>query len=1141
MERFLSRLAVLILILGLTVYGPNPGLAQAAATLTLSQTSGTPGSTLSISGSNFTASETGINVTYDGSPVATGIVANAVGAWTTSFTVPASASGSHPIVATGPVTGAVSTTFTVVAGISMSPLSGAPGTTVTVTGAGFGASETGVTVTYDGVAVVPAGVPVTAQGGWTATFPIPASASGAHSIQAFGSTTSTPRTIIFSVTPTVTLNRSSGAPGSSVTVTGSGFGASETGITVTYDGIIVASSISANSQGFWSTSIVIPSSPAGSHAIHAYGATTIAAATSDATFVVGAGISVNQASGAPGSSLTVTGSGFGISETGISITYDAATVASGIRANDKGNWTATFTVPASPAGSHSIRAAGSTTPAVSDVVFTVTPAIASGQTGGAPGSPITVTGSGFAANETGITVTYDNATVASGIRANAQGNWTATFTIPASPAGSHVIHAAGGTTQAASIPDVILTVGAGISVSQTSGAPGRSLTVTGSGFAANETGITVTYDTATVASGIRANAQGTWNATFVIPSSASGSHSIRASGATTQAASTSEVIFTVAPGLAVSQASGAPGNSLTVTGSGFAANETGITVTYDTTTVASGIRANAQGNWTATFVVPPSASGSHSIRASGAMTQAGAVSEASFTASAGIALNPASGHVGGAVEITGSGFAPNSALRFTYDDSEIPAAGVTTDATGSFSKSVTIPQSKAGPHTIRVTDAQRVDARATFTMDSTAPPAPAPSSPDDGARIGVLGGGKPTLRWSNVTDPSGVTYILQIDTTAEFSLPVVEKVELKTNQYTLTASEALPLGEYFWRVRAVDGASNQSAWSPPRVLKSGLMPLWALLAIILGGVGLAVFGAYYLIVKLSARRRQAIAVAEGEVPRVVVTGQWRSIEAEETAREPRPLPLRLALPQPEKGKKTLSYEDQARLKVIVDFAQSLPLAEAGYTTSWLTDLIETGMGISLSAPVYEQLLRSELQVRYEPTWINHPTYQDLTSLLEGQAILQDLNSFVDAVNRCASEATLLLQDIYRDSTSEIPSGFLEKGGWNYISAVYADAMSWFLGRSLRDPSERDYSIKPRGGDEAGGLWLFGEDTTAFAGPLIQAADEKEGIRFRTLHLKLRRSYRNNNKAKDLVGMMTQLEVQRSKLLNIFSQFGRLRQ
>jgi hypothetical protein len=204
--------------------------------------------------------------------------------------------------------------------------------------------------------------------------------------------------------------------------------------------------------------------------------------------------------------------------------------------------------------------------------------------------------------------------------------------------------------------------------------------------------------------------------------------------------------------------------------------------------------------------------------------------------------------------------------------------------------------------------------------------------------------------------------------------------------------------------------------------------------------------------------------------------------------------------------------------------------------------METGMGLQVSTLVYEQLFKGELQVRYEPAWMHHPAYQDLTTLLKGQSILQELNAFVDAVDHCASESASLLQGIYRDAITEVPADFLEKGGWGFISAVYADAMSWFVGKSLRDPSERDYTIGSLGepGEGAEERWLYAEEATSFAGQLILAHDDKEALRLQALHLRLRRTWRNSSQARQIAAMITQLEMQRGRLLNVFSQFGRLK-
>jgi hypothetical protein len=290
-----------------------------------------------------------------------------------------------------------------------------------------------------------------------------------------------------------------------------------------------------------------------------------------------------------------------------------------------------------------------------------------------------------------------------------------------------------------------------------------------------------------------------------------------------------------------------------------------------------------------------------------------------------------------------------------------------------------------------------------------------------------------------------------------------------------------------------------------------------------------------------------VPVTEIETPEVV-TGQWRVVQPERRlaegtgTAERTALPWRLALPESPKREATISAEDQARLKVIVDFAQSLPLVSPDNNVDWLVSLAETEPGAGVSAPAYEQLLKGELRVHYEPAWKRHPVYQDLTTLLQGQTILQDLNAFVDGVDHCATEATGLLQDIYLGAKAGIPTDFFQKGGGEFISSVYSDAIGWFLGKSLREPSLRDYAIKP---DDANAgmmaLWLAGEGDAYSSRPLVQALEEKDASRLQALHLELRRKYRNSSQAKRVADMITQSEVRRTRLLNVLNQFGQIKQ
>lgn len=700
--------------------------------------------------------------------------------------------------------------------------------------------------------------------------------------------------------------------------------------------------------------------------------------------------------------------------------------------------------------------------------------------------------------------------------------------------------------QASTVPDVTFTISAGILVNPTSGAPGNSVTVTGGGFGANEAGIIVTYDGKSVASGLQANSQGGWTSTLIIPASSSGSHILDAGGASTLATSIADITFTVKPEIHTSQASGAPGSPATITGSGFGSGETGISVTFDGKSISSGIQANSEGSWSANLVIPPSTSGAHNIGAAGSASAT--VGTISFNITPSILLSPAFGFVGGTTDIRGSGFAPNSPVKFSYDDKDIPTEGAITDESGSFTKSLTVPKSQAGTHNIKVTDGQNNSSRAVFTMDSTPPPTPTLLSPGDGTKVGFLGNATPNLKWSNVTDPSDITFHLQIDTTPDFSHPILEKTDISGTRYTLTSSEALPRGEYYWRVKAVDGASNQGDWSETWMVKSGLIAPAVLILIIVALIAAIGLGIYFILARRQRRVWEGVPVPEVEVapmPSQVVTSRLRLAQPEDTAARDRTLLRRLALPQPTKrgGGKVLSTEDMARLKVIVDFAQCLPLVEAGYTTNWLVDLLQTCMGIEASNSTYEQLLKGELQIRYEPAWMRHPTYQDLTTLFQGQPILQDLNAFIEAVNRSAAEAVSLLQGIYHDAIAEIPTDFLGKGGWAFISGVYSDALNWFLGKSLREPMERDYTIKSEGGtdEQPAKFYLWGTETTTFAESLMQAEDEKEAVQFRALHLRLRRNYRNSDGARQMVSVMTQLEVQRGRLVTAFSQFSQFTQ
>jgi phosphodiesterase/alkaline phosphatase D-like protein len=90
-----------------------------------------------------------------------------------------------------------------------------------------------------------------------------------------------------------------------------------------------------------------------------------------------------------------------------------------------------------------------------------------------------------------------------------------------------------------------------------------------------------------------------------------------------------------------------------------------------------------------------------------------------------------------------------------------------------------------------------------------------------------------TFSWSAVTtDPSGVTYTLEISQDSTFATTIIPNITgLTTTSYTMTAAEKLASASsknpYYWRVQAIDLAGNVGAWSTANTFTIGFIwPSW---------------------------------------------------------------------------------------------------------------------------------------------------------------------------------------------------------------------------------------------------------------------------------------------------------------------------
>jgi hypothetical protein len=181
------------------------------------------------------------------------------------------------------------------------------------------------------------------------------------------------------------------------------------------------------------------------------------------------------------------------------------------------------------------------------------------------------------------------------------------------------------------------------------------------------------------------------------------------------------------------------------------------------------------------------------------------------------------------VTVSGVAFEPNSPVTITYASTPQTVATTTSDASGAFTASFPIPKSIAGEHTITASDGTN-SLQVPFYVESKAPSTPPPLLPLMGGKAAAL----TYFDWEDVSDDSlPVTYTLQVATSQDFASASLVLVEegLTSSEYTVTEEEKLASRSskepYYWRVKAVDGASNSSPWTGAGEFYVGFsLPKW---------------------------------------------------------------------------------------------------------------------------------------------------------------------------------------------------------------------------------------------------------------------------------------------------------------------------
>ncbi len=387
---------------GFTVPGTGPSITG------LSPSSGPVGTSVTIAGTNFDATQGTSTVMFNGT------VATATGWSPTSIvaSVPTGAT-SGGVVLTVAGTASSAFNFTVAPSItSLSPTSGAAGTSVTITGSSFGSSQGTSTVTFNGTTATP-----TSWSAGSITVPVPSTAATGNVVVTVGGVAS--NGLNFTVAPNITnLSPTSGTVGTSVTITGTGFGSSQGTSTVTFNGT------AATPTGWSASSITVPvpSAAATGNVVVTVGGV----ASNGVNFTVVPNITnLSPTSGAVGTSVTIAGTGFGSSQGTSTVTFNG-TVAT---PTSWGAGSITVPVPSTAATGNVVVTVGGV--ASNGVNFTVVPNITTlSPTSGAVGTSVTITGTGFGSSQGTSTVTFN------GTAATTIASWGATSIVMTVPTGA---------------------------------------------------------------------------------------------------------------------------------------------------------------------------------------------------------------------------------------------------------------------------------------------------------------------------------------------------------------------------------------------------------------------------------------------------------------------------------------------------------------------------------------------------------------------------------------------------------------------------------------------------------------------------------------------------------------------------------
>jgi hypothetical protein len=352
----------------------------------LSPTSGSAGTSVTITGTNFNAVAANNTVKFGS------LTATVTSASTTQLVVTAPANvASGSVVVTTPVGASNGSTFSVPAPSisSLAPTTGLAGTSVTISGSNFGTTQGTSSVKFNGTTAA-----VSSWSDTSITVTAPAATNGNVVVTTGGgSSAGSP----FNYVPSLTgISPSTGAQATSVVLSGANFGTSQGSSTVKFNGI--AATVSA-----WSNTSITALVPAGA-VTGSVVVTTPGGTTSGQPFTLAAPslASLTPTSGAAGATVTIAGSNLGGVQGSSTVTVNGVAAA----VTSWSNTSVVVTAPTTTSGNVIITTSGGASNALP---FTFAPVITGVTPSNGPvGTLVTLDGADFGAGAGQITFSFND-------------------------------------------------------------------------------------------------------------------------------------------------------------------------------------------------------------------------------------------------------------------------------------------------------------------------------------------------------------------------------------------------------------------------------------------------------------------------------------------------------------------------------------------------------------------------------------------------------------------------------------------------------------------------------------------------------------------------------------------------------------